>query len=64
MTRGALSVVGLVALISLPWQAVGQDAKACVNEVERLSSSFSIESGNDDAIAQRPSARQGAFPRA
>ena len=60
MNRSALSVAGLVALMALPSSAVGQDAKACVNEVERLSSSFSIESGNDNAIAQRPSARQGA----
>jgi|SRR5689334_293088 len=60
MNRSALSVAGLVALIGLPSPAVAQDAKACVNEVDRLSSSFSIEGGNDNAIAQRPSARQGA----
>jgi hypothetical protein len=40
--------------------AIAQDARACVNEVDRLSASFSIEGGNDNAIAHRPSARQGA----
>jgi hypothetical protein len=58
--RTSLRVALLLLAMMCPLRpASAQDAKACVNEVDRLSSSFSMESGNDNAIAQRPSARQG-----
>jgi hypothetical protein len=62
MVRGVFTgASGLfLAMTCLAPIAGAQDARACVNEVDRLSSSFAIEGGNDSAIAQRPSARQGA----
>src|SRR5688500_4728582 len=62
MYRGTLLPLSLMllAITCLSRSAAAQDARAGVNELDRLSSSFSIESGSDRAIGERPSARQGA----
>jgi hypothetical protein len=54
-----------VLAVALTWgvsPAAAQEADACVDEVQRLAESFSLEPGRevDAAIAQAPSARKGA----
>jgi hypothetical protein len=59
----SLSLPALALALTCATQpATAQDASACVNEVERLSESFSLAGANEQqgAIAQKPSARQGA----
>jgi hypothetical protein len=53
-----------LALTGIAQPAAAQDARACVNEVQRLSEAFPLVGGHGDqagaAIAQAPGARKGA----
>lgn len=53
----------VLALVGIAQPAAAQDARACVNEVQRLSEAFPLTGGSGQAstaIAQAPGARKGA----
>jgi hypothetical protein len=53
----------VLALACIAHPSAAQDARACVNEVQRLSESFPItdtKGQGSEAVTQAPSARQGA----
>lgn len=63
MHRRTSASVLVLALAYMAQPAAAQDARACVNEVQRLSESFPItdtKGQGSEAVTQAPSARQGA----